>query len=67
MSKNCKSNCLFSELTTSLSMLLIVVDNLTVVFLVPPCFYVYSIYKTCIWTRIHNGPICSNTNSGAKL
>ena len=59
-SKNCTSNCLFSELRTSLSMLLIVIDSLTVVFLQPPCLYAYCIDKTCIWTRIHNGPVGSS-------
>ena len=61
-SKNFISNCLFSEFTTSLWMLLIVVDSLTVVFHEPPSFlYAYCIDKTCIWTRIHNGPVGSWT------
>lgn len=64
-SKNCTSNCLFSELRTSLSMLLIVIDSLTVVFLEPPFLYAYCINKTCIWTRIHNWPVWSNTYSGS--
>ncbi|MGH9982236.1 MAG: hypothetical protein ACRD6U_11875 [Nitrososphaeraceae archaeon] len=53
MSKNCTSNGLFSELITSLSILLIVVESLTVIFLERPSFlYAYCIDKTCIGTQI---------------
>ncbi|HEU5172607.1 MAG TPA: hypothetical protein VFT83_03680 [Nitrososphaeraceae archaeon] len=36
-------------------------------FLESPILYVYYIVDTGIGTRIHNGPVESNTDSGAKI